>query len=425
MRFGSIRSWEGATDGPERGSSRVWPLLVPVVAGGLAVVSLAALNYASSSPGWREAGGLGLLLVAAVLAEAYPVPVESLPGGYVSLAAVFVVGTALIYGWDAAVLVAFPTRALLELFHRRPRVRLAYNSCVYALGAAAAGAAASLVGDRPFAVGTLFVAAFLAALADYVVNLGLVAAVIARWADEPFVPFLTKSLRSTVIPFALMAPISLMLYILWDRSPLLSAALVGPLIAVVLYERSVHNALAAMRLALTDPLTGLGNRRHFLERLERALGDAETADTPLSLCLIDVDDFKQINDSFGHPVGDRVLVGVGSCLRRGGEAFRVGGDEFALLLPGRDEQEALAIAASVVERFVEASWETIGPVTGSAGVATFSSTAVDRSGLVRAADDALYRAKLAGKDQVRGYLTDPDLVAHARMSARPESGDSH
>jgi len=119
---------------------------------------------------------------AAMLAEAYPVPVESLPGGYVSLAAVFVVGTALIYGWDAAVLVAFPTRALLELIHRRPRIRLVYNSSTYALGGAAAGAAASLVGGRPFAVGTLFVAALLAAVADYVVNLGLVAAVIARVA---------------------------------------------------------------------------------------------------------------------------------------------------------------------------------------------------------------------------------------------------
>ena len=415
MRFDSVRSPDGATRSAPR---RLWPLVVPVVAGGVTVAVLATWNFAASSPGWGTVGGLSLLFAAAALAEAYPVPVESLPGGYISLAAVFVVGAALIYGWDAAVLVALPTRVLLELVHRRPHVRLAYNSCVYALGAAATGAAVALV-HRPFAVATLLVAALLGAVADYVVNLGLVAAVIARWAREPFVPFLTRSLRATVIPFALMAPISLMLYILWDRSPFLSAALVGPLIAVVLYQRSVHSALAAMKLALTDPLTGLGNRRHFLERLERELDAAQTAGVPLTLVLIDVDDFKRINDRFGHPVGDRALVQVGSCLRRGGEGFRVGGDEFALILPARDEADGVGVAASVLARLAEVEWDGAGTVTASAGVATCSVAAVDRSVLVRCADDALYHAKTLGKDQVRGYMTDPEVVAHARLNAKP------
>jgi diguanylate cyclase (GGDEF)-like protein len=416
MKFDAARTREGLTGGPLAGhvGRRLWPIVVPVVAAGLAVVGLAASNLAVSGAGWRTIGGIGLLLAAAVLAETFPVPVESLPGGYVSLAAVFVVGTALIYGWDAAVLVAFPTRALLELVNRRPRIRLAYNSSVYALGGAAAGGAASLV-DRPYSVGALIVAALLASLADYVVNLGLVAAVIARWAGEPFVPFLTRSLRSTAIPFALMAPISLMLYILWDRSPLLSAALVGPLIAVLLYERSVHRALAAMRLALTDPLTGLGNRRHFLERLERALDEAQAAGAPLTLCLIDVDDFKSVNDHFGHPVGDRVLVQVGSCLRRGGEAFRVGGDEFALILPGTDDVAGFDVAASVLDRIKDRAGETSGRITASAGVATFATNVRERAVLVRAADEALYRAKVAGKDQVRAHGAEPDVLA-ARMS---------
>jgi len=419
MKFDAVLTRDRVAGGPLTGriATRLWPLVVPVVAAGFGVVGLAAWNLAVSGAGWRTFGGIGLLLAAAVLAEAFPVPVESLPGGYVSLAAVFVVGTSLIYGWDAAVLVAFPTRSLLELVNRRPRVRLAYNSSVYALGGAAAGGAASLV-DRPYSVGALIVAALLASLADYVVNLGLVAAVIARWAGEPFVPFLTRSLRSTAIPFALMAPISLMLYILWERSPLLSVALVGPLIAVLLYERSVHRALAAMRLALTDPLTGLGNRRHFLERLERALDEAEAARAPLTLCLIDVDDFKSVNDRFGHPVGDRVLVQVGSCLRRGGEAFRVGGDEFALILPGRDEEAGIAVASSILDRLVATPSEQIGKVTASAGVATYAASGVDRSALVRTADDALYHAKTSGKNQVRGHFTDAEVAA-ARLSTRP------
>ena len=72
-----------------------------------------------------------------------------------------------------------------------------------------------------------------------------------------------------------MASAALMLVVLWERSPVLSVALVGPLLAISLYQRSTHRALRAMRLALTDPLTGLGNHRHFHERLQRELLNAE------------------------------------------------------------------------------------------------------------------------------------------------------
>ena len=79
--------------------------------------------------------------------------------------------------------------------------------------------------------------------------------------------------RQTTAPFALMASAALMLVVLWQRSPALSIALVGPLLAIALYQRSTFAALRAMRLALTDPLTGLGNHRHFHERLQRELVD--------------------------------------------------------------------------------------------------------------------------------------------------------
>ena len=125
-----------------------------------------------------------------------------------------------------------------------------------------------------------------------------------------------------------------------------------------------------MRLALTDPLTGLGNHRHFHERLERELRHAQEKRLPLTLCLVDVDDFKRINDRFGHPAGDRVLSRLASRLRQTGEAFRLGGDEFALLLPGYDEGSALTAAASVVERIAALELEQIGSVTVSVGVAT-------------------------------------------------------
>jgi diguanylate cyclase (GGDEF)-like protein/putative nucleotidyltransferase with HDIG domain len=161
-----------------------------------------------------------------------------------------------------------------------------------------------------------------------------------------------------------------------------------------------------MRLALTDPLTGLGNHRHFHERLQRDLDLAQTRGTPLSLCLVDIDDFKQVNDRHGHPVGDRLLEQVASRLRQGGEAFRLGGDEFALLLPGRTEAEALAIAQVVLDRVAALEPSYGGGVTISAGVATFPQHGLARSDLVRVADSALYWAKEQGKGRAQPYRRD-------------------
>ena len=112
-------------------------------------------------------------------------------------------------------------------------------------------------------------------------------------------------MRSTFVPFALMTSTAFVLVALWQRSPYFAAALIGPLLAIGLYQRSNFRALRAMRLALTDPLTGLGNHRHFHERLERAIAESTDRREPLTLCLIDIDDFKRINDRLGHPEGDR------------------------------------------------------------------------------------------------------------------------
>jgi diguanylate cyclase (GGDEF)-like protein/putative nucleotidyltransferase with HDIG domain len=218
-----------------------------------------------------------------------------------------------------------------------------------------------------------------------------------------------------------MASVSLMLAVLWDRSPLLATALVGPLVAIALYQRSVYSALKAMRLALTDPLTGLGNHRHFHERLQRDLDRAQLEGFPLTLCLLDIDNFKQINDRFGHPVGDRVLAQVAARLRQGGEAFRLGGDEFALLLPSRDEHEGLSIARSVIDRVAETECEHGGGVSMSAGIATYPQHGVERSELVRVADSALYLAKDQGKNTVRVYR--PDLIELAELRRLAEGPD--
>jgi diguanylate cyclase (GGDEF)-like protein/putative nucleotidyltransferase with HDIG domain len=156
-----------------------------------------------------------------------------------------------------------------------------------------------------------------------------------------------------------------------------------------------------MRLALTDPLTGLGNHRHFHERLQRELTAAQEHDAPLTLCFIDVDDFKMINDRYGHPVGDQVLSQLAGRLRQGGEAFRLGGDEFAILLPKHDEASAVAAAHSIVSRIGSLQVGEIEGITVSAGVATFPEHGGERDELIRLADNALYWAKEHGKNRVR------------------------
>src|SRR5205807_10253868 len=129
-------------------------------------------------------------------------------------------------------------------------------------------------------------------------------AAMALSTGHRYLPLMRSNVRATAVPFAFMASAALVLVVLWQRSPVLSTALVGPLLAISLYQRSTHRALRAMRLALTDPLTGLGNHRHFHERLERELIEANRTGTDFTLCLVDVDDFKRVNDLFGHPDGD-------------------------------------------------------------------------------------------------------------------------
>jgi diguanylate cyclase (GGDEF)-like protein/putative nucleotidyltransferase with HDIG domain len=218
-----------------------------------------------------------------------------------------------------------------------------------------------------------------------------------------------------------MASVSLMLAVLWERSPLLAIALVGPLVAIALYQRSVYSALRAMRLALTDPLTGLGNHRHFHERLQRDLDKAQSEGFALTLLLLDIDNFKQVNDRFGHPVGDGVLAQLATRLRQGGEAFRLGGDEFALLLPRRDEYEGLSIAKSIIDRVGDTELEHGGKVSISAGIATYPQHGVERSELVRVADSALYLAKEHGKNCARVYR--PDLLELAELRRLAEGPD--
>jgi diguanylate cyclase (GGDEF)-like protein len=165
------------------------------------------------------------------------------------------------------------------------------------------------------------------------------------------------------------------------------------------------------RLSSHDPVSGLPNRRAWESALAREWARTARGGAPLGLVLVDVDHFKQINEAFGHPGGDRALVQVagllGGVLRRPGDlAARLGGDEFGLLLPGTDDAGAARIAARLLgaARELRAGADPDDPasvLTLSLGVhgadPTAGGTVADA---VAAADAALFRAKAAGRDQV-------------------------
>ena len=162
---------------------------------------------------------------------------------------------------------------------------------------------------------------------------------------------------------------------------------------------------ALQRLAETDPLTWLFNRRHFDKRLESETNRAMRAEQLLALLMIDVDDLKRINDRLGHHVGDQVLKAVAAAIKQAVRLYdiptRYGGDEFAIILPESDTDVASRVARRILEKLetsqVPGELRDGGMRVGlSIGVATFPRPLGDATSLVEAADTAMYRAKGAG-----------------------------
>jgi len=173
-------------------------------------------------------------------------------------------------------------------------------------------------------------------------------------------------------------------------------------------ERLTAECEAARLASLTDALTGLGNRRHFDQRLSEALVAALRFGEPFSVVLFDLDDFKRVNDRAGHAAGDRALRHVAAVLaadtREVDVVCRWGGEEFALLLPrtsGEDATQAAERALRALRARPVEGGPAGGALTASAGVASFPADGTDGPSVVAAADAALLAAKALGKDQVQ------------------------
>jgi len=178
---------------------------------------------------------------------------------------------------------------------------------------------------------------------------------------------------------------------------------VAGMVVVSLRERVDRLVAKLSEAARTDDLTGLLNRRGFNERLDEEIAAAGETGSSLSLLIGDLDRFKEVNDRFGHQVGDQVLVGLSAFFAAAnsgsGDPSRVGGEEFALLLPGLDPDRAYAIAEELRREVKEAYRNQPVPLTISFGIATLPDHGDTARSLLQASDQALYAAKALGRNR--------------------------
>ena len=200
---------------------------------------------------------------------------------------------------------------------------------------------------------------------------------------------------------------------LYNEDDLALIDLVAPQIALAL-ERAIwqHRANQFQLMSITDPLTGLHNRRYLEARLSEELNRSKRYDTPMSFMMIDIDDFKLYNDRNGHQAGDRALEITAQCLRstlrKADVAARYGGEEFSILLPQATLDEAGMIADRLRRtimntRFPSGETQPLGSVTVSIGLSSLSPSLDSVEAIIRAADRALYHAKSHGKNRAYAY----------------------
>jgi len=186
------------------------------------------------------------------------------------------------------------------------------------------------------------------------------------------------------------------------------------------------------RNAITDPLTGLYNRRLFSENFDKELNRARRYTHPLSLVILDLHHFKEVNDKYGHPRGDEVLRAAAAtlkkALRTSDSAFRIGGDEFALVLPQTDSAQASALSRRVGVVFAEIlrPLELTISVTMDHGVSTYPQDGEQREQLIHVADERLYGAKQNNHRRADAEAAPPSAEAPAtdRSGEAPKSAPS-
>jgi diguanylate cyclase (GGDEF)-like protein len=376
-----------------------------VTAVAVPLVAVALVAIVVDPPPARVGLAVLLFFALALAAELRPVPMDEDGGSEISISNVFVVAVAILFGWRFAMpLAAFSTGISFAVARRGP-ARIAFNFSMYALSAGAASLPTLVFGGLVHAGSTQITLLVLAGAALHLItNVVLVAGAISLANGMRYRTVVVPGLRTGGASFAIMSLLAALAANLWVMNSWLLVLLAGPLFTLTLYQRSALHSRIATRDARTDNLTGLGNHRAYQAALRDRIEDSERTGDPFCLCLIDVDNFKHINDTYGHPVGDEALVQLSELLESigHGAAFRFGGDEFAVLV-ATDELNAYREIERIQRELSTYPVSPEGPIAISVGIATFPTHAAEAPELQRTADGALYWSKAHGKNRTCIY----------------------
>jgi diguanylate cyclase (GGDEF)-like protein len=372
-----------------------------------------ALNAQAWSGDYPKQGlVLTLLVVTVIIGELRPVPVPRSGDGadMITISTTFVLALAIV-GPISLALVAQGVAVLIDdLISRRSPLKIAFNVSQYLVTVFLAHAAFSLVvGDPIFGPYAIFdpvggsygvpalIGALAAALTFLVANQALVSAVVGLDSGQRITPIFVADLRfqaMTAGVLAILAPVAAMIV---QTQPLMLPMLIAPIAAV---HNSARLAVAMGRQASHDALTGLANRELFRDRSVRALEESQRAGQSLAIMMIDLDHFKEINDTLGHQVGDELICEVAYRLEgarpEGSTVARLGGDEFAVLLPDIPDLSVAEDVATYLLSVLGKPFSVGGVrlvVQASLGIALAPDHGDDVHTLMRRSDIALYEAK--------------------------------
>ncbi len=405
------------------GIRRLYMSLVTVAGLLLCLVAVARL-----SPRDVSSMGLPFLVVAVLLllAELRPLimPDTSDANG-VTTSTAFVFALLIAFGLAPALLLQTVGTVVSDRLHRRAWWRTAFNAAQYDLSWGAATAVLWLLGDRPTATHPLHLdghhlpAVVLAAAAYFAVNNLLVSQAVAFLEHCTLRAAFFDDFGYQVASNGSVLALSPLVVVVMQRSAWLVPLFLFPLFAVY---ATAAISLEKEHQAHHDALTGLPNRKLLLTRAREALVDAARNDGRVALCLLDLDRFKEVNDTLGHQVGDGLLQlvagRISDVLRPGDTVARLGGDEFAVLLPGvRDADSALEVALRIsasLDRPLDHEGMCF-DLEGSVGVALFPDHGRDFEALMRRADVAMYLAKESGSG-VEVYVPQRDHNSAMRLA---------
>ncbi|MCZ3388376.1 MAG: EAL domain-containing protein [Actinomycetia bacterium] len=386
-----------------------------IVAGCLILAAslvLAPLQEALGASAWGDPyPSRGLVLVILVLTvivgELRPVPVPR--GGdvadMITISTTFTLTLAIVGPLSLALIAQGVAVLIDDTISRRSPLKMAFNVSQYVLTVTAAHTVYSLVAGEPvFGPYNIFEpvpielwAALVAAAAFLVVNQILVSAVVAFDSGERVGPIFAADLRFQAMTTGVLAVLAPVAALIVQTQPLMLPMLIAPIAAVY---NSARLAVAMGLQASHDSLTGLANRELFRARAVRALEDSQRTSQALAIMMIDLDHFKEINDTLGHQVGDELIREVAHRLEEarpeGATVARLGGDEFAVLLPDIPDLSVAEDVATYLLSVLSKSFSVGGVrlvVQASLGIALSPDHGDDVHTLMRRSDIALYEAK--------------------------------